>query len=163
MPGTLNHKTNPPKDVHLHSFSPEYILEQDELFALASTNEKRKTHVSGVSADKSEGGSTGSLPYFEAMHAGCIYVGECVDHPENLPETWWFFLSSLVKHTKDGSRIFHELSSKDPRYSAAETDGQLSRNLKPVTCDYIASDLGYEGCTECPLYQIEFIFNWFVC
>lgn len=139
-----------------------YLGKMNFLLWLPQMRKGKHTFLASVRT-RARGGSTGSLPYFEAMHAGCIYVGECVDHPENLPETWWFFLSSLVKHTKDGSRIFHELSSKDPRYSAAETDGQLSRNLKPVTCDYIASDLGYEGCTECPLYQIEFIFNWFVC
>src|SRR5690606_5398000 len=95
----------------------------------------------------------GRLADFQSILAGCSWTNENYAGRENLLEPWWFFLGVLLSYCENGPEIFHKLSSADPRYSPVETNEKLSRNLKPVTCDYIANDLGYEGCKECPLYK----------
>lgn len=161
MPGTLNHKSNPPKPVTLVSFDDKARLTREQLLRIAASeeNSKRK-YINGFLAQEAETDAAGArLPELASINAGCRWCHYCeatsADDTKRLPEPHWFAYASIARKCRDGARHFHAISSGDPRYNEHETDNKLNRDTKPRTCESIRSDLGFAGCLDCPLYRSE--------
>lgn len=93
---------------------------------------------------------------WSAIVAGCAFAQHCVAHSAALPEPYWFVMGSLLSRCDEGYRQFHELSQADERYDPAETDAKFEHarsGSPPRTCRSIRDDLGYEGCSRCPMWR----------
>jgi hypothetical protein len=161
LPGTRNHKTSPAKPVSLLSLnSNRYSLEQlstlmadlEKKHGLAEQGPKRS---SKKPANDNEPDTDSEHASFDSIIAGCAWAEWTVERSEQLPEPHWYGLASVVGRCADGRARFHELSKNDPRYDATETDKKLNHALEsagPRTCSNIATELGFGGCRQCPLY-----------
>nr|WP_246206356.1 primase-helicase family protein [Propylenella binzhouense] len=164
IPGTFNHKTNPPKLVTLVSldlekrYSPQDLEEVLQAVAqrLGVTTSKPATSRGGLPeflAANDNSSSDRERLRLTAITAGCRWVRSCVCRMEHLPEPEWYALSSIVGRCDKGEQAFHQLSKADPRYNEEETQAKLHRALEsagPRTCDSIASELACVDCTGCP-------------
>ena len=161
LPGTRNHKTSPAKPVSLLSLnSNRYSVEQ--LSTLVADLEKTHGLVDPGSKGSSKKPANDNEPdidlgrsSFNSVVAGCAWAEWTVNNSAQLPEPHWYGLASIVGRCADGHARFHELSKDDARYDAAETDKKLDHALTsagPRTCSNIATELGFEGCRQCPLY-----------
>lgn len=145
IPGTLNHKSIPPKAVVLQAFDPSirYALEEIEQVANAtdhrgSTTRDRKTLF--PPADH------------KSVVAECAFYQTLVLDPANVDEPSWFAGASITGRCKDGEAIFHEYSGRHPNYSYDEAQKKLVHALEagPRSCQSVEDDLGYSGCLACP-------------
>ena len=88
---------------------------------------------------------------WEAIYQGCDALRSWADTAVGLPEPSWYALASVVGRCAQGDEIFHDLSERDGRYDAAETDGKLAHALEaspPRLCSSI-EELGGD-CDQCP-------------
>lgn len=54
---------------------------------------------------------------------------------KTLSEPDWRFMAGVTSYCRDGEKIYHELSAKDPRYDRRETQGKLDGyNAAPPRC-----------------------------
>ncbi|WP_426046199.1 hypothetical protein [Brevundimonas sp. TWP3-1-2b1] len=96
------------------------------------------------------------LADWPAIVAGCAFAAHCVSHAAALPEPFWYAVAGLLGRCDEGHRQFHELSKADERYDSAETDQKLEHACTasaPRTCRSIRDDLGFDGCSRCPLWR----------
>ena len=135
MPGTLNHKTNPPKPVTLAEHRGERIA-YAELMAWVAEAEKalgigqkgsgakrgpKASLVTRASRAAAVEDSPEKEPRFEPIRTGCRWIADCADNP-GMPEPDWFALASILERCENGREIYHTISQIDPRYDAI---GQL--------------------------------------
>jgi hypothetical protein len=156
LPGTLNHKSAPPLPVSLVGGAglsvPNAVA---QAFADQWTGGRVAPPVrrTGGSAAQSAGDPEGGQPAdFCLIEAGCAFVRDCVDNAEKLAEPEWYALASILARCKDGEKLFHEISSTDPRYDEGEAGAKLAHARKasaPRTCKSIANELSFEGCGRC--------------
>lgn len=90
-------------------------------------------------------------PSWSPIHHACDALRKWEVTAQGLPEPQWYGLAGVVAFCDEGSEIFHQLSSRDDRYTEAETDkkiAQAGNNSAPRTCASIKS-LGGD-CDRCP-------------
>ncbi|MDO9427354.1 MAG: hypothetical protein Q7T93_11040 [Methylobacterium sp.] len=163
-PGTWNHKTcpaGPAKPVTLVSDTGPQIERADAL-ALVATNMKAATKVG------SKEGTASALLIDRAMKAaiakakpdnlasvlaGCAWMEHCEADAANLPEPEWHAMLGISGRCEDGRELSHKLSEPYAGYSYQETEDKIDHALNdagPVTCNKVAGEFGFEGCTRCP-------------
>ena len=142
-PGTLNHKSNPPKAVRLLQHDPgqRYSIEQIRELLGASTVARR-------------GGQSLAAPL--ADHARI--VAECawyrtvvVDGAATCSEPDWFAGASIAALCKDGESTFLAYSGRHPDFKLREAQEKVRRAIKanaPRTCASVADDLGHRALCE---------------
>ncbi len=146
VPGTLNHKTTPPRSVELLECHPErrYALADIEA-ALGDLT------ASPANAQKPDRENT------PADHAAIVeecswYRNVVVNGAATCGEPDWYAGASITARCRDGERIFHEYSSRHPGYDQSEATNKLRHALAdagPRTCASIDADLGHAGCATC--------------
>ena len=145
-PGTLNHKSNPPKTVRLIEFDPTRRHSIEAIRKLVGTRTTRR-----------EGDRRPSAP--SADHAkiveGCAwYRTVVVEGAATCSEPDWFAGASITALCKDGESQFLAYSGKHPEFKEREARGKFRRAVKsnaPRTCASVADDLGHrELCDACP-------------
>ena len=125
-PGTLNHKTNPPK--------PCTVLASSDVRYPLSTFEGYKTEVKQYEPVEVEEGSIGSA---ERMRGRCAFVDCCINDACSLPEPWWHAFLSIVALTEDGPEKCHEWSAPYYDYDPDQTEERVRRAIKekkPCCC-----------------------------
>ena len=153
MPGTLNHKTNPPKPVELVEHHPERTLSHADFFKFAGKPSSGSESLLPalrrlIATDPIDEGSANAD--FRTVLAACRAVRYFVGNAEHLSYNEWFALSGIVKHCKDGEQIFHEISQRDPRYDP-DLAAQIFRDVGgPITCKHVSDNLGCTACGDCP-------------
>ena len=85
---------------------------------------------------------------------GCSWFERVWAHPESANYNEWFAVSSVLYFAEKGNELFHEWSSKHPKYDYVESQ-QLWEQVDPErarrTCDSVASSLhGAVDCESCP-------------
>ena len=143
LPGTLNHKTTPPRSVRIIDLQPgvRYTLEELEAWAKdkqtpPSTHENAQTSK----ADAQEA----------SKH--CAWLAHVREDAAILPEPEWQAALTIVAHCQDSSRIAHKWSSAYPGYSQVETQKKLQKaeeSFRPRTCDWVASHTNSTWCVTC--------------
>ena len=147
VPGTFNHKiAGEPRPVTAEYFDRAYCLEDIEDM-LGGIDDARTAALTEPPPDL----PAAKLP---AILDGCPWMRHCRDDASALPEPEWYRMLTVVARCEDAERWAHELSRKYPKYSQRETQRKLkqasSRNIAPVTCAYVESDLGgVRYCGEC--------------
>lgn len=165
LPGTLNHKTKPPKSVQLLSCNDTRRYSSNAIQKFVENIEK------GLDLCKSENskpidlfriGNEKRSPderqeydgnSFEPVAIGCRWVEWVLENARQLPEPDWYALASIVGRCEDGDNLYHAISKQDSRYDPEQTASKLKQGLEvagPRSCENIANGLGFAGCKQCP-------------
>jgi hypothetical protein len=94
------------------------------------------------------GHDAGRMPQWDLIANHCPFALHCVENAGHLSYPYWFALLGIVARCENGGSIAHELSSKDSRYTASETDAKIAEVLKadgPVSYTYIRDQLGFDA------------------
>jgi len=135
VPGTLNHKYNPPRTVHIRKVN-DFAYELDDFDILLPA------------ADTSP-----SIHTKEPADLGrCAFIQWCKENPDQVSEPLWYALiSNLICIRPMGRTLVHNYSRGYPDYSPKETDQKILHALDapgPHTCRYIQQH-GFRSCPSC--------------
>lgn len=91
------------------------------------------------------------IPDADLIIKGC----EQIRNQKDAPEPVWKAMLSVIRCTKNGNEIAHELSKQDKRYTYEETEAKLARleaeQTSPHTCIYFNNNR--QGiCNKCPFF-----------
>ena len=145
-PGTLNHKSNPPKAVQLLEHDPDrrYSIEQIR-------------ELLGASTVARGGGRTSAAPSADhaKIVAGCAwYRTVVVDGAATCSEPDWFAGASIAALCRNGELTFLAYSRRHPDFKQREAQDKFGRAIKantPRTCASVADELGHRAlCDACP-------------
>jgi hypothetical protein len=145
-PGTLNHKSNPPKTVRLleHDPSRRYSVEEIRKFVGTPAAPRKGDHRP----------TTPPADHTKIIEECAWYRNVVVDGAATCPEPDWFAGVSIAALCSEGESAFLAYSRKHPDFNQREAHDKFRRALKsnaPRTCASIADDLGHrEICDGCP-------------
>lgn len=149
VPGTLNHKSNPPVQVKIiaHDDSCRYNPgDFDEYVESIVLTSDYRTEFPG----------SGSWPpaAIEPIVQGCSFMRHCLDDAKTLPEPHWLSMLTILGRCENAASLAHEWSSPYPRYSPQKTDKKLEHatdeNSGPRTCQFIETAFQFDPCKSCP-------------
>lgn len=132
LPGTFNHKSNPPK--------PVVVMHMDD---------KKRTPFQAFERFVPASIERSQTSPAEAVLHTCRFMHHCRDNAEVLSEPEWHAMVANLAVVEGGEALIHRLSSPYPKYTTTETDRKIKhavRERKPHTCLYIQSQLGFRGC-----------------
>ncbi len=170
LPGTLNHKTRPPKEVTLEVLRPgcyqvaDFDVVQSAAGVARSPESRRapgslRGRLSSPVAGPGMPRGSGPPADFQRILDRCSWLKHCHEDRETLREPEWYAALSIVgraaRGDDDGRTLAHEMSVGYLRYTPEETDAKLDQALRAAgarTCDYIAGELNTEVdyCGACP-------------
>jgi hypothetical protein len=144
VPETFNHKSNPPKPVTVIEYNSQHRLALADLEQGASDPEGEKRAIPTV-----------SLANHALIQQECGWYGHYTGPgAATADEPNWYAAGSITARCRNGGSLFHEYSSRHPKYDEREADRKLQRALEeagPRTCAAIGSELGNERfCNRCP-------------
>lgn len=136
-----------PKPVEVLELHPErtYAIEELERFTIKAQATAPTSRIASTSNAQAK---SERLPRWDLIAGNCPFVRHCIENAACLPYPYWFAKLGIAARCEDGAAIAHELSSRDSRYTASETDAKIAEVLKadgPVTYAYIRRDLGFDG------------------
>jgi len=162
IPGTLNHKWDPPREVKLLSCGAE-VSHDDMVTSLqpymGALPQKVTTKIEAN--DELGAGLTNEAPEIEIMDVAknCGFVKRSLGTggKEN-PNPLWFMTAAIANFTVEGRDALHEMSNQHPGYTAIATDelydrianAQKTRDMGWPKCEKIAA-YGAKECQGCPL------------
>ena len=145
-PGTLNHKSNPPKAVRLLEHDPDRRYSVERIRELV-----------GARAAARRGGQSPASPSADhrKIVAGCAwYRTVVVDGAATCSEPDWFAGASIAALCKNGESTFLAYSRKHPDFKQREAQDKFRGAIKanaPRTCASVADELGHRAlCGACP-------------
>ncbi len=150
LPGTLNHKSDPPKPVTLVYYKPEHRLTREWLEAFLETNRPKS-----LTTDQ----KVRRLAKHDSILQGCSwYRNVVVEGAQTCSEPDWFAGASITALCKNGEEIFLEYSRHYPEFVEREARDKFRRAVEhdaPRTCVSIAAELGHKDlCEACPHYGL---------
>jgi hypothetical protein len=144
-PGTLNHKSDPPKAVRLIEYDPtrRYSIEQFQELVRTPTLARNAGQPAAPSADHSK------------IVEGCAwYRTVVVEGAETCSEPDWFAGASIAALCTSGEAAFFGYSRRHRNFKERETREKFRRAVKsnaPRTCESVANELGHlHICEACP-------------
>lgn len=149
VPGTLNHKTDPPKKVEIVEFhqNRRYTSEKLELWTGPLHDQKTNRQSKYPPCD-----NWGKSDAYKIAKK-CAWFRHCREDAKILSEPEWFAMLSIVGLCVNGSELAHQWSASYPDYTADETDKKLQHAVQdggPRTCRNISSELGADKyCKAC--------------
>ena len=159
VPGTLNHKTAPPKasgfigkDNGCVSFEDFKTPLASILIPASSTKhysaEDKATMDAALSNTRKRFSRIIDDTYAEGQ--SCNQLLRAVQHPAELSYDQWFDALSIVKacESEDPTTVAHEISKGYPTYTAAQTDDVLTSIGAPHWCTTFEEHYP-EGCQGC--------------
>lgn len=133
IPGTKNHKSNPPREVTIEGFCPEREYDLDDFEILPSLEKG--------SGQKEESRSTGGRKNEKLNKImECKFLQHCDKDRKTLSEPEWFAVISILAREIGGPDLIHQLSKEYPGYSRKETDEKILHAINgpgPHTCEKI--------------------------
>lgn len=142
LPGSLNHKSAPPKAV--------VILEDT---GLRYNPSDFQLHEARDYATEFYPIPAGVFPpaSFEAILSRCAWLRHCRDDADRLSEPEWYAALGIAGRCRDGEKHAHAISAPYPQYNAEETAEKIRHALAaagPRTCRYIRES--FPGwCEDC--------------
>ena len=88
---------------------------------------------------------------------GCGFMKLAEDEAATLPEPLWYAWLSILARCRDGAEAAHQVGSRHPGYTYAETEEKFARAgaCGPRTCENVASLMDAnqkrKSCQKCPL------------
>lgn len=161
IPGTLNHKSIPPKDVVIILDEPSirYSIEDFEKIVVEDTSVEvvesscfQKLLPVIVDGDNNNDSVAYPEADVELIERHCTWMRHCKDDVAVLKELDWFAACSVWARCINGREAAHERSEQYSKYCRAETDLKIDNalNSAPMTCSII--EAGFGGgpyCVEC--------------
>jgi hypothetical protein len=146
-PGTLNHKSVPPKPVRLLSHDPS------SRHSLKNVESLTKAAVGAARADNTRQAKPAAD--HRKIVSGCAWYREIVvNGAGTCAEPDWFAGASIAALCRDGETEFLNYSRRHPDFDDVEARDKFKRAVAhgaPRTCTSIAEDLGHESiCKACP-------------
>jgi len=162
VPGTLNHKWDPPRPVKLLSCGSE-VSHDDMVEALKPYVEglPQKVIAKIEANDELGAGLTTGAPEIEiaqvAKHCGFVARSLGTGGKENA-NPLWFMTAVVANFVVEGRDALHKMSDQHPGYTALATDelydrianAQKTRDMGWPKCEKIAA-YGCKECQSCPL------------
>lgn len=143
LPGTLNHKSKPPKPVEAITFNPD-----------ARVDPALYERAPGRRVDRARKRRDGFPAHHLKIRLHCAWYRHVTgEGAAACPEPDWYAAASITARTKDGEQHFHDYSRQHPGYEAGEADEKLARALAeagPRTCEAIRDAGNDHFCDECP-------------
>lgn len=161
VPGTLNHKSVPAKEVSVIEYDTsvtysveDFLVALDEAIILDEICEPATTNAlpSIISSNQEQEDFGFSEKNIDLIEKHCSWMAHCKYDAASLPEPDWFAACSIWVRCLDGRNKAHERSQAYPGYDRDETDRKLDNalNAKPRTCASILSDLSAgQYCSSC--------------
>ncbi|MBZ0217343.1 MAG: hypothetical protein K8F25_12370 [Fimbriimonadaceae bacterium] len=145
IPGTFNHKSNPPKPVTLIRYEPDNRIGFDDIDELWADKESKSARRK----------KDFPLADHQQIVEECAWYRHCTTSgAASCDEPNWYAAGSVTACCKDGERIFHEYSQRHPGYKRDEAEAKFRRAREeagPRTCQSIRQDLGQDlFCQACP-------------
>jgi len=160
MPGTHNHKDNPPKRVRVLGMDAVAPVSFDKFSELMGNDPipvpKKFTPVSGSNAvmDALMGNRE---HYFKdimlktAKGKGCMQLAYIYRNQETMSEPLWRAGLSIAKHCADGDSAATKISQRHPEFTPDEMFNKMDRIKGPYLCTTF--DEYNDGvCSGCPLW-----------
>lgn len=139
IPGTLNHKSDPPKQVRtIHQSDRYYNLSDFEPYLPeleANPNTNNTTFI-----------PQGEMGPATLIVENCKFIQYCKDNAATLSEPEWYAMVTNVARAQDGAKLVHELSRPYPKYNPDETNAKIRHALdngQPHTCIFMQETLGF--------------------
>ncbi len=166
LPGSLNHKSLPPRPVAVLTSDLSCRYSRAELgdcldslpeSALAGSLAPPPGALAPLELDEHFRPAD-----YDRVVSSCSWLRHCRDHPASIPEPEWYAALTIVgrcaTEEHDGCALAHRISSGHPTYSPAETEAKLERALVvtgPRGCRNIAHSLGAHAahCRHCPHFE----------
>lgn len=145
VPGTHNHKDEPPSAVKIvgEPADPITLVEFSELLGDEESDGifKNPTKYAPREQDAMMQALTGSfVSRFKTIMLktldgkGCAQLGEVMLNQENVSEPLWRAGLSVAKFCVDGGKAIHKVSEKHPEYSEQATEAKASFIKGPYLC-----------------------------
>lgn len=160
VPGTLNHKSTPPKPVLLVSYLEENRISFSGLKSAIQSIENRLEIAPPVARGSQRtisarvvGSSYVRNSDLDSIVSGCAWMRSVEERRNSLPEPEWYAAGGIIGRCKDGRELFHRFSEGDPRYDEGETARKLEHALGsagPRLCVSISADFAPDICSRCP-------------
>ena len=142
--GTLNHKSEPPKQVKIiyqadDRYDPTDLGKKLLPLPLEGVHAKPNGHRAEMNAD------------LELIVSQCPFMAHAREDAATLPEPDWYTALNIIGHCKNGDALAHEWSKPYPDYQAMETDQKLAhaQQTPPMTCQGIREKVGGTWCDGC--------------
>ncbi|MDA8335939.1 MAG: AAA family ATPase [Peptococcaceae bacterium] len=150
LPGTQNHKTDPPAPVTVGLWEPSRRYGYREVVAAieALEGKAKSTQRPAGSGAQTDGGP---LPRADLIARRCGWIGHCRADAANLLEPEWYGMVGVIALCHNGPALVHEWSRPYPGYFDQETDKKIDHALRdagPITCDKVRADFG-AWCADC--------------
>lgn len=146
MPGTHNHKDNPPTSVEFVG-PPANPVEfaafaevlgtpeaEDNIFKVSSKYVPREQDALMQALSGSYVSKFKTIMLLTLEGKGCAQLGEVVQNQEGVSEPLWRAGLSVAKFCADGGKAIHRISNKHPEYSADVTEQKASFIKGPYLC-----------------------------
>lgn len=151
VPGTYNRKGKTPVPVRILEVTDQRYNPSDFEAYLIDPAEARKITVVVKSDGAGQAADSEAPADFAAIRDGCAWIRERVERAATDDEPNWYMALTVL--ARCGRDVAHEVSRPYPRYNPAETEAKIDHALSdsgPVTCEYVAKNLGFAGCSTCP-------------
>ena len=162
VPGTLNHKYNPPRPVKTYRLDPDlrysiedvqkHIAKIDEEYP--DPKEDSANKISKADMNKYYKPAAGyPLGDVDLIVKHCQFVRSTIERRKGLSEPEWAEQAAIFSKCESGLEKFHEVSRDYPGYSEAETDKKFeqAQSRYPRKCSTIKKDFGDDFCAGCQL------------
>lgn len=159
IPGTLNHKHTPPKDVTLISNGAivsfedfKEVLEPFNVFTPAPTTElvqfpfpRRQPTIEGSELSAGIVVYDAPQPSLGDVAEACPFIEDAwVEGGENYNNPLWFMTLQVAAHLDDGRAAAHKMSCGHRDYRPEDTDEQYDRIVR----EHQARDIGWPQCSK---------------
>lgn len=144
VPGTHNHKSDPPSDVvvvgeiggevEFVEFS-NLIGDDDDFLAKAKKFTPREPDALMQALSGSIVSKFKTIMMKTVAGKGCAQLGDAVANQANVTEPVWRATLSIAKFCADGGKAVHKVSEKHPGYSHDVTEQKVSLIKGPYLCE----------------------------
>lgn len=146
VPGTRNHKDNPPKEVRIVGASAEPVSFESFCELLSADIgagdmfTAPKKYVPGEQDMVMQAITGSSTNRFKTIMLktvagkGCAQLAEVMLNQANVSEPLWRAGLSIAKFCVDAEKAVHKMSEKHPDYSPEETEKKVARIQGPYLC-----------------------------
>jgi len=153
IPGTHNHKDNPPSPVSLLTQAGGSVVSCD---TFASRFEgivtKARTHIPAkhrAISDQLLGNHKNSFKMILTRAEPCAQIMHAVTKQAEVSEPLWRATLSVATHCEDAAKAIHAVSRNHPDYDPHVTEDKASRIKGPYLCERF-EEFNPGGCEGCP-------------
>lgn len=158
IPGTHNHKDEPPKPVMVLGTELQPAITLDDFTKHVGPIEVRveAQYIPGFDSaimDRMMGNRSASFDTIvrkTIKGKGCKQLAYAIANQNIIDEPLWRATLSIAQHCSDRDTAIHKVSNKHPQYDYDDTEAKARRIKGPYLCERF-EEFNAGGCDECPL------------